>query len=133
MNISCTLAPWHCSQSANPVFLSSGLSSKETIHYLKEMDEQTFLTELQNKFGTRAGKFRKILSQRASYPLELSRLKKFVRPRVVVVGNASHTVHPVAGQGFNLALRDVAALADVLPKSSSLGMGYWQLRRTFTL
>ena len=84
------------------------------IHYLKEVDEQTFLTELQNKFGTRAGKFRKILSQRASYPLELSRLKKFVRPRVVVVGNASHTVHPVAGQGFNLALRDVAALADVL-------------------
>lgn len=84
------------------------------IHYLTEVDEQTFLTELQHRFGTRAGNFKKILSPRVSYPLRLSRLQKFVRPRVVVVGNASHTVHPVAGQGFNLALRDIAALADVL-------------------
>ena len=91
------------------------------IQRLTEVDEQAFLTELQHRFGSRAGNFRKILSPRVSYPLGLSRLPKFVRPRVAVVGNASHTVHPVAGQGFNLALRDVAALADVLENHNRWG------------
>ena len=84
------------------------------LKHLLENSEEKFLEELQNEFGDRAGRFVAVTGTRKSYPLVLSKLKKFVRPRVVIVGNASHTVHPVAGQGFNLALRDVAALADVL-------------------
>ncbi len=87
---------------------------KDEIGHSMEVPEQQFLTEIQRKFGSRAGQFIKLVSPRVSYPLRLSHLKKFVCPRVVVVGNASHTVHPVAGQGFNLALRDIAALAEVL-------------------
>lgn len=88
--------------------------------HLQELDEimqvsrSEFLNKLQERFGDCAGQFEKLIGERKSYSLSLSHLKKFVRPRVVIVGNASHTVHPVAGQGFNLALRDVAALAQVL-------------------
>ena len=84
------------------------------LKHLLEDPEEKFLEALQSEFGDRAGRFVAVTGARNSYPLALSKLKKFVRPRVVIVGNASHTVHPVAGQGFNLALRDVAALADVL-------------------
>ncbi len=83
---------------------------KETL----QLSRREFVNRLQQCFGGRAGHFRELVGERKSYPLALSHLKKFVRPRAVVVGNASHTVHPVAGQGFNLALRDVAALAQVL-------------------
>ena len=78
------------------------------------LPSEQFLSKLQQKFAQRVGEFRALTGERKSYPLALSKLHKFVRPRVVVVGNASHTVHPVAGQGFNLALRDAAALAQVL-------------------
>ncbi len=79
-----------------------------------QLSRSAFVESLQNEIGERPYKLRNLVGERKIYPLTLSHLKKFVRPRVVVVGNASHTVHPVAGQGFNLALRDVAALAQVL-------------------
>ncbi len=78
-----------------------------------EISDDDFLAELQACFGNQAGYFRELSSKRLVYPLAISQLKRFVRPRVVIVGNAAHTVHPVAGQGFNLALRDILALADV--------------------
>jgi 2-octaprenyl-6-methoxyphenol hydroxylase len=77
------------------------------------MDDETFLNALQERFGYRLGRFTRV-GQRASYPLGLLRAKEDSRPRVVLIGNASHTLHPVAGQGFNLGLRDVAVLADLL-------------------
>jgi len=86
----------------------------EEIELLMTMSDEEFIAKLQEKFGCRIGMFLKLKGKRKSYPLALSRLRKFVRPRVAVIGNASHTVHPVAGQGFNLTLRDVAALAEVL-------------------
>ena len=49
-----------------------------------------------------------------SYPLSLLRARESVRGRVAVIGNAAHTLHPIAGQGFNLGIRDVAALSEVL-------------------
>ncbi len=77
---------------------------------LMAADESTFLTALHESFGYRAGAFVRA-GTRASYPLMLSRAEEQVRRNLVVVGNAAHTLHPVAGQGFNLTLRDIARLA----------------------
>ncbi|GGK03339.1 2-octaprenyl-6-methoxyphenyl hydroxylase [Pseudomonas matsuisoli] len=76
-------------------------------------DEKTFLDELQQAFGYRLGAFTQVGS-RYHYPLELIESTEQVRPHLVVLGNAAHSLHPVAGQGFNLSLRDVQALADTL-------------------
>lgn len=75
--------------------------------------DEEFLAHLQERFGERLGQFTR-LGKRASYPLRLTTIREHVRPRAVMIGNAAHTVHPVAGQGFNLGLRDVATLAEVL-------------------
>lgn len=79
-------------------------------------DEQTFLKELQARFGTRAGRFVKA-SSRYVYPLKFMHAREHVRPHLAFIGNAAHTLHPVAGQGFNLGLRDVATLAQVLSEA----------------
>ena len=85
------------------------------------LDDQTFLAEMQQVFGYRLGSFSKV-GKRAAYPLVLSKALRLTAQRAVLVGNAAHGLHPVAAQGFNLGLRDVAALcdciADVLHKSS---------------
>ena len=80
---------------------------------LRTAPEVEFITDLQNAFGDRAGTFSNPAT-RYKYPLAFSSLTDPVQHRVVVIGNAAHSVHPVAGQGFNLGLRDVAALADTL-------------------
>jgi len=79
-------------------------------------DDETFLRHLQERFGFRLGRLSRV-GGRSAYPLRLLRVKEMVRPRVALIGNAAHTLHPVAGQGFNLGLRDVAALADVLTEA----------------
>ena len=71
------------------------------------------LTLLQQRFGFRGGNIIDI-GKRHIYPLKLVKAKEQVRSHLVVVGNAAHFLHPVAGQGFNLALRDCQALADCL-------------------
>ncbi|MCW8988000.1 MAG: 2-octaprenyl-6-methoxyphenyl hydroxylase [Gammaproteobacteria bacterium] len=76
-------------------------------------DDETFLKKLQERFGTRAGQFIHA-SERHVYPLSLMRAQEHVRERLAIIGNAAHTLHPVAGQGFNLGLRDVAALSQVI-------------------
>ncbi len=93
----------------------------EDLDEVLQLSRSEFLVRLQTVFGDRAGQFKQLLGERKVYPLTLSHLKNFVKPRVVVVGNASHTVHPVAGQGFNLGLRDIAALAQVLRDSRNRG------------
>ena len=76
-------------------------------------DLEEFLKLLQQHFGWRAGRFVRA-GQRASYPLKLTRADEAVAGRTVLIGNAAQSLHPVAGQGFNLALRDVAALAELV-------------------
>jgi 2-octaprenyl-6-methoxyphenol hydroxylase len=85
-----------------------------------------FLAHLQDCFGGRLGEFTR-LGRRGAYPLRLTRIREQARPRVVLIGNAAHTVHPVAGQGFNLGLRDVAALAEVLVDASRAGRDFGEL------
>lgn len=80
---------------------------------LLAMDEMTFATHLNETFGRRLGNIVKV-GQRASYPLALVRSRERVAPRVVLIGNAAQSLHPVAGQGLNLGLRDIAALAEVV-------------------
>ena len=77
------------------------------------LDDEAFATELQDAFGYRLGRLKKV-GQRSAYPLMRLRSESLVAERTVLIGSAAVNLHPVAGQGFNLALRDVAALAEVL-------------------
>jgi len=80
---------------------------------LLALDENQFAAELLASFGWRAGRWTKI-GKRNTYPLTLSRAAETVSGRVVLIGNAAQALHPVAGQGFNLGLRDAATLAEML-------------------
>lgn len=80
-------------------------------------DDETFRAQLQYRFGERLGRFVRV-GQRQAHPLALTRVREHARRRLVIIGNAAHTVHPVAGQGFNLGLRDVAALAEILVQAT---------------
>jgi 2-polyprenyl-6-methoxyphenol 4-hydroxylase len=83
---------------------------------LMAADEQAFLEQLQLRFGYRLGHFKQ-LGKRVAYPLALTTATEQVRRHLVVMGNAAHSLHPVAGQGFNLSLRDAAALANGLAEA----------------
>lgn len=87
--------------------------SPTTAQSLCEADNSVFLAELQRQFGHRLGAFTRV-GERVCYPLQLVQAEEQVRSGVVVMGNAAHSLHPVAGQGFNLALRDCARLVDGL-------------------
>jgi len=80
---------------------------------LMALDEAGFAAELLKSFGWRAGRWTRI-GKRNTYPLTLSRASETVAGRVVLIGNAAQALHPVAGQGFNLGLRDAATLAEML-------------------
>ena len=75
--------------------------------------DDEFLAGLQQHFGYRLGFFQRV-GERQSYPLTLQQAERITADRSVLIGNAAHTVHPIAGQGFNLALRDVQTLAGLL-------------------
>jgi len=84
------------------------------------LNDNEFIDHLQVSFGDRAGNFSHP-SKRKSYPLKLERIARPIGHRVVVIGNAAHTIHPIAGQGFNLGLRDVATLAEIICDTSTMG------------
>lgn len=84
------------------------------------LGDAEFLARLQAAFGYRLGAFRKT-GARAAYPLSLVQAQAWHAGRVVLAGNAAHGIHPVAGQGFNLGLRDVAALAELIASHGAAG------------
>lgn len=105
-------------------------------HFLT-MDAERFNHHLAERFGDYLGKVT-LQGERWSYPLSLSMASDYTAPRVALVGDAAHGIHPIAGQGFNLGLRDVAVLAEELVNQSRLGLDigsdavlkpYEQLRR----
>ena len=87
---------------------------------LLALDDAAFLSALQAEFGARLGRF-SALGARQSYPLSLTQVAQTVHARVALIGNAAHTLHPVAGQGFNLGLRDVATLAELVRDAVGAG------------
>lgn len=93
---------------------------REQADTILSWSDAQFIERLQERFGGRLGNFLRV-GKRVSYPLALTRVREHVRSRLALIGNAAHTVHPVAGQGFNLGLRDVAALAEVLVDATRAG------------
>lgn len=89
----------------------------ETAERLQSLDDEHLLQALQQAFGQRAGRFVQI-SARHAYPLGLN-AEPDSTPRTIAIGNAAQTLHPVAGQGLNLGLRDASVLATLLAKDLS--------------
>lgn len=86
-----------------------------------ELDRQAFDEELSRRFGDFMGKVRSV-GPRWSYPLSVLIAERYVDRRLALVGDAAHAIHPIAGQGLNLGLRDVAALAEVLVDAARIGL-----------
>jgi 2-polyprenyl-6-methoxyphenol hydroxylase-like FAD-dependent oxidoreductase len=86
------------------------------------MATDELLEKLQQRFGNRLGKLQQ-LGEKFSYPLRLSVAREQLRPGLVLLGNVAHALHPVAGQGLNLALRDTAKLVETLCAAAAAGAG----------
>jgi 2-octaprenyl-6-methoxyphenol hydroxylase len=87
--------------------------SRATAQAAMAWSDGEFLAEVQRRFGFRLGRFLKV-GRRVSYPLMLTRAARTSTGRCVIIGNAAQGLHPIAGMGFNLGLRDVASLAELI-------------------
>ncbi len=105
---------------------------------IQALDDASYMAALRPRFGDFLGDIA-LAGTRFTYPLSLSLAERFVAPRLALVGDAAHGVHPIAGQGLNLGLRDVAALAEVLVRAlrrgddigSAVALGEYQRWRRF--
>ncbi len=88
---------------------------------LLNQSDRDFTATAERHFGQRLGRFEQA-GKRSAHPLEMLRAETSTAPRVVLIGNAAHTLHPIAGQGFNLGIRDVAVLAEVLGDATRQGI-----------
>ena len=97
---------------------------------LAALDEAAFLAELQDHFGDRAGRFTSIAG-RATFPLRLRAVNVPVALRTAIIGNAAQSLHPIAGQGLNLGLRDAAALAATIASAAPEALGGSEMLRAY--
>jgi len=86
-----------------------------------DLDDDGFAAELRARFGTFLGNV-EVAPGRWAYPLSVVHAKRYTAPRLALAGDAAHAIHPIAGQGFNIGLRDVAALAEVVVDALRLGL-----------
>ncbi len=109
----------------------------DEVDAIMALNDDAFLVRLQQRFGYRLGKFTKT-GQRFSYPLLLTEALEPTQHRSIVVGNAAHALHPIAGQGYNLGLRDVAVLHHQIEQAflaeqdigtQAVTKGYWKKRQ----
>jgi 2-octaprenyl-6-methoxyphenol hydroxylase len=84
-------------------------------------DEDRFLDELTKRFGLKLGEIA-LAGPRQSFPLDLQIARSFIADRLGLIGDAAHVVHPLAGQGLNIGMRDVAALAETVIEAARLGL-----------
>jgi 2-octaprenyl-6-methoxyphenol hydroxylase len=89
---------------------------------IMHLDDATFLSRLHEHFGDRVGRFVGV-EKRLTFPLKLSYLNPVTAPHLVVIGNAAQTMHPVAGQGFNVGLRDAYELANTIADTKPADWG----------
>ncbi|WP_137042601.1 ubiquinone biosynthesis hydroxylase [Pseudolabrys sp. FHR47] len=85
------------------------------------LPDDEFHTELEKRFGLHLGEL-KIAGPRRAYPLGLYNARSFIADRLALIGDAAHVIHPIAGQGLNMGLRDVAALAESIADVARLGL-----------
>lgn len=85
------------------------------------LPDDEFHAELEKRFGLHLGEVRAV-GQRRAFPLGYFVARSFIAPRLALVGDAAHVIHPIAGQGLNLGLKDVAALAEVVVDAARLGL-----------
>lgn len=95
---------------------------KALISPLLDLSDAEFLTQFHTQFGDRVGRFLTV-EKRMTFPLKLSQLQEVSTPHLVVIGNAAQTMHPVAGQGFNVGLRDAEVLAQQILNTAAGGFG----------
>ena len=87
---------------------------------LQALDDDAFTEEIAARIGPRLGRI-ELAGRRWAYPLDLTLAERYVAPRLALAGDAAHGIHPIAGQGLNIGLRDVAALAEVLVEAARIG------------
>ncbi|MEL6677590.1 MAG: FAD-dependent monooxygenase [Pseudomonadota bacterium] len=87
--------------------------SRARAQAIMELGDADYIAELRPRFGDFLGEI-SLVGQRYAYPLGLTLAERFVAPRVALVGDAAHGIHPIAGQGLNLGFRDIAAFAEVI-------------------
>lgn len=85
------------------------------------LSDEEFHAELERRFGLHLGDIQ-VVGPRRAYPLGMSVARSFIAERVALIGDAAHVIHPIAGQGLNLGLRDVAALAEAIVDAARLGL-----------
>lgn len=98
-------------------------SRREHINELMALTDAEYLERLQETFGHRLGRLQSV-AKRYSYPLHVMRAERSVSGRVILIGNAAHTLHPIAAQGFNLALYEVAVLVEELRAKTFSSEGF---------
>ena len=113
----------------------------ENLQALLSLDDDGMLAEIERRFGLELGEIA-LESPVSSHPLSFGVARRFVAPRLALLGDAAHVIHPIAGQGLNLGLKDVAALAETIVDAARLGLdpgsedvldGYERARRFDTV
>ena len=98
---------WTVSDKAAPIYLN--------------MNDEDFLEEVQERLNGNLGGI-KFISKRLKYPLSLKYVKKYFEGKAVLIGDAAHGIHPIAGQGFNQGVKDIIKLKDLIEAANSLGL-----------
>src|SRR5262249_28066056 len=95
--------------------------TKEEAARVMALSDADFHAELERRFGLHLGDI-EVVGPRKAYPIGLFVARAFVAERVALIGDAAHVIHPIAGQGLNMGLKDVAALAEVIVDAARLGL-----------
>ncbi|MCG7546275.1 2-octaprenyl-6-methoxyphenyl hydroxylase [Pseudoalteromonas sp. MM17-2] len=103
----------------------------QKLHTMQQLSAAEFTAALQQEFGYRAGLFTQV-GERSVYPLSFGQAQSLSSHRAVVIGNAAHAIHPIAGQGFNLGLRDIKELAQRIRYADAHSLGNYHFTQGYS-